>query len=445
MLDSMNAFIEKHELLAPGEKVVLAVSGGVDSVVMAELFRQRGPDCVIAHCNFGLRGADSDEDEQFSKALAGRFGIPFFSKHFDLSESGSDLKAAIQEKARTVRYQWFEELAKEQNCTRIATAHHQDDQAETFMMHLARGSGLKGLSGIPARRGKIIRPLLFARRSEIREFAMEQGLDWREDVSNQHSDYLRNKVRNEVFPVIEEHVPGFTKGLLNSMDIIRGAREAADSFANQANNKLILDDTGTQLFQIPSSGLSHDLLRYLLFSWLNPFGFNAAQIGDILRAYENGPGRQVHSDSHTVESARHGIYLLEKSESSQTQSWTIAKNFPSKISDAGLSFTKTAFNTRSLIPNNPDTAMMDMSSLSFPLEIRYWRPGDAYRPLGMRGNKLLSDLFIDAKVPRHQRSQIPVIIDKGTICWVAGFRVGELYKVSPSTKEVLIIKYENEK
>lgn len=443
MLKEMNDFILAESLLERDDRVLLAVSGGADSVVMAELFRQRGQNSIIAHCNFGLRGKESDEDERFTKALAGRFDMPFFSRRFDTEAVASDRSISIQMAARELRYAWFGELADNEGCASIALAHHLDDQAETFLMQLARGSGLRGLSGIPVKRGQIIRPLMFASRKDILDFALEQGLEWREDASNLSGKYLRNRLRHEALPLLNEIMPMFTPNLLNSMSILRGAGEAAASYAAALRNQLVDEDDDTVLIRVLSDGISPALMAYLVYEWLQPYGFNPEQVRQAIQAFNTGPGRRIHSDTHTLETGREGLFILPQVETEGPVYWEVPAPGIADIPELGLTFRTEPFSHRSLIPDDPGIATIDLNCLSFPLRIRFRRPGDAYRPLGMRGKKKLSDMFIDAKLPVHLKNRVPVILSQDQICWVAGFRIGEDYKATLSTEEVLVIEYKS--
>jgi tRNA(Ile)-lysidine synthase len=441
LLQYFSDFIKKEKLLSPTGKILLAVSGGLDSAVMAELFHRCSYDFSIAHCNFNLRGKESDSDEKFVKALANKYGVRFFLKRFLTESVAKKNKLSIQETARMLRYQWFSAIAIKNNYSFVATAHHLDDNIETFFINLLRGTGISGLAGIsPLTDEKIIRPLLFATRKEIESFAKENKLKYREDSSNETDDYLRNKIRHHLVPVLKKINPAFHKTM--------GRTFRNMLFADHVFNLAIIDKTirlshlenGMPYFsrkELQSLEFPEDYL----YEFLSPFHFNAAQVREIWESKQ--PGNVFYSNGFRVTCDRDKIIFSLKPEQDDAI-YQIRKNrktFSHK--NFSLTFKTISLKGRSnfRIPSDQSVACLDAPLLRFPLTVRKWQAGDSFFPLGMNHRKKLSDFFIDKKFSLPEKENIFVLLSGEDIVSVLGHRVDNRYKVNDSTEKVLRIDY----
>ena len=319
MLERFATYINRCNLLAEGEKVVLALSGGIDSMVLADLLLKTKVDFVVAHCNFHLRGAESDGDEQFVRDFAEKIGIQCFVKHFDTEKYAAEQGVSIEMAARDLRYGWFEELRQQLGFDKIAVAHHADDQAETFFINLLRGAGLNGLKGMRPQNGAIIRPLLWASREEIHRYAIENQIVWRDDHTNAENLYLRNKIRNQLLPVFDELHPEARQGLYKSLEHLSSENELYRELLNEKLEQIVEQDGDVQ--RLPYSKLVKSKVPepvegpvysfQLLFEWLRQFGFNTDQCQFIYDAIEIGIGNQYCSSTHRLVIGRNELQLSE--------------------------------------------------------------------------------------------------------------------------------------
>ena len=299
MIGKFLEFLTTNQLVSNNSRILLAVSGGMDSVVMVDLFHKAGFTFAIAHANFHLRGEESDRDERFVRQLADFYKVDFFLKHFETKKYALQHKVSIQVAARELRYHWFDELLIKKGYDAVATAHHLDDQVETFLINLARGTGISGLHGIPVRQGKIIRPLLFASRNEIAAYASENNLKFVEDSSNSSLKYTRNRIRHKIIPELEKINPGFKAGLNETIQIIREAEIIYKQAICDTRNS-ILEKRGNN-FVIPAKAFfSLNPLKAYAFELLSPFGFNLSGINDILGLKDAIPGKEVISPTHRL-------------------------------------------------------------------------------------------------------------------------------------------------
>jgi tRNA(Ile)-lysidine synthase len=417
------------------------VSGGIDSMVMAHLFVQSGYKCAIAHCNFSLRGRESDGDEDLVKNFANSCNIPFYSVRFDTEGYASKNKISIQVAARELRYGWFEEIRLKNNFHKIALAHNADDNLETFFINLMRGAGLNGLTGIPANTATVVRPILGFSRKDIEEYASKNQVTFREDSSNRSNKYLRNKLRHLVLPVLKEIDSSFDKKISESM-----------SFLKDANNYI---ETETEIFlknncffkaselYVPLAdirSLHHPAVR--LFYLLERYGFKGATITNLCRCLEKASsGKQFFSSSHRLLIDRDYLIVSPVVENENCRSTELYEN-----SDIVTEWFEVHCKTVDkdsgfgLLKDN-SIGEFDLSKLQFPLIFRPCKAGDRFVPLGMKGEKKLSDLFIDLKLPQTEKERQMVLISGDEIAWIAGLRLSEHFKVTETTKKVLRIEF----
>ena len=415
-----------------GKKILIACSGGLDSVVLSRLFKELNYDISLAHCNFSLRGKESDEDEKFVILLADKLSIPIFNKKFNTKAYKIKHKLSTQVAARQLRYQWFEEVCTEHSFDYLATAHHLDDDLETFLINLSRGTGLRGLIGIPIINDKIIRPFLNFPRADILQYAKEKNSPWREDSSNQTSDYLRNKLRIEVIPRLKEVDHNLLNGFHQTQKYLNDSMALVNDYMALIKN-LVVDET--------EDGFEIDVLKLqdlpntnaLLYELLAPFGFTAwDDISDLLTAQS---GKQIFSESHRILKNRKSLLLVENSFVHNEETYTI------KESDTGID---TPINLKieqvdKTSDYTPSIVYLDLQKLNFPLQLRKWREGDSFYPFGMKGKKKLSKFFKDEKLSLVAKEKTWVLTSGNHIVWIVGMRSDHRFKVENQTKKILKI------
>ncbi len=444
MLKEFKTYITDQNLINPSDRILLAVSGGIDSVVMSELFHRAGISFGIAHCNFGLRGKESDADEAFVEKLAKIYRVPFYTKRFLTAKGAKEKGISIQMAARELRYEWFEEIRANEKYNSIATAHHLDDQVETFFINLLRSTGIAGFHGILPRQGNLIRPLLFSYRNNIEAFARKNKLVFREDSSNQETKYLRNKIRHEIIPVFRELNPAFPQ--LLSETIMR-MRETEVIFRKsiEATRKRITrkDKNGTHIRIEKLKKLSPVDIN--AFELLAPFGFNEAVIRDILHSLNDPSGKFFYSPTHRLIKDREELILNPLPENKESGFNTVEISIPENKKEirkpVHLSFTKATTGKKFSIDPSKEVANLDLRKIMFPLILRRWKRGDSFYPFGMNKNKKLSDYFIDTKLSIREKENIWLICSGAHILWVVGHRIDHRFRVTSQTKEVFQVKW----
>ena len=437
MLDQFKAYINRYNLIVEGEKVILALSGGIDSMVLADLLLKTKVQFVAAHCNFRLREEESDGDEKFVRDFCENKDIQCFVKHFETEKLAKEQGLSIEMAARDLRYAWFEELRQQLGYDKIAVAHHADDQAETFFINLLRGAGLRGLKGMVPQNGVIIRPLLWASREQIRQYAVESQIVWREDHTNAESVYLRNKIRNQLLPVFDELQPEARQGLYKSLEYLASENELYRELLNEKLAQIVEQEGETQSFPTLNSKFS-TLNFQLLFEWLRQFGFNADQCRFIYEAIGTGIGNHYYSPTHRLVIGRNKLQLSEIKEDGNEEVQVVVgeKELFSPLHLKFAQFVKFADFT---IDKSRKVAQLDFDKLKFPLTLRHWRHGDRFHPLGMKGSKLLSDFFVDQKFTERQKSSVLLLTSStGDIIWVVGWRIDDRFKVTNETKNIFV-------
>jgi len=440
MLQGFNNFLRKLDLCSPGDRILLAVSGGIDSVVMAHLFKEAGYDCTIAHCNFQLRGEDSELDETFVRSLASHLDIHVKVKRFDVEAEMKDQGISLQMAARELRYGWFDELLSELSMDRVATAHNKNDAVETFFLNLSRGSGIRGLKGISPVRGRIIRPLLFASRPQIESYQKSHKIKFREDSSNLETKYQRNKIRHDVLPVMEQINPGFMNVMEGNMERLGEVFEIYERSIQQLRMEIFKEKQGKITIDV-------ERLRALtpLGTWLyelfSPFGFTRMQCEGIEKIMDARPGRQSISTTHRLFMDRNRMILVPAG----------AKTFerfylddPEKQSSLPFPMDMEVLERAELesIPDDPNTACLDLDKIQFPLIIRRWIHGDYFFPLGMEQIKKLSDFFVDEKVSVPEKERTWIMASGKKIVWIMGYRIDHRFRITPSTSRILRLRFQ---
>jgi len=396
MLQGFNHYISKLDLCNPDSRILLAVSGGIDSVVMAHLFVEAGYDCAIAHCNFQLRGEDSEQDQEFVETLAHYLEIAVYVKRFDVEAEMKEQGISLQMAARNLRYTWFEQVLLENELDLVATAHNKNDAVETFFLNLSRGSGIRGLKGIAPGRDKIIRPLLFASRSQIEHYQKTHKIEFREDRSNQETKYQRNKIRHDVLPVMEQINPGFLEVMSGNMDRLGEVFEIYDRSVQKVRAELFEKQEATIIIPMNKLKALAPLATWL-YELFSPYGFTRLQCEGIEKIMNSGPGRQSISTTHRLYKDRDRMILVPNTHKSIQRYYL---DDPEKHSSLPFPMDMEILSRKELgtIPDDPCTACLDLDQIQFPLIIRRWSHGDYFYPLGMDQMKKLSDFFVDEKV-----------------------------------------------
>ena len=417
-------------------KVGIAISGGVDSVVLAQLCYSLNLDITLLHCNFQLRGDASNEDQTFVKHLAEALKAPFVTTEFNTSAYANEHKVSIQVAARELRYSWFKKMAKLHRLDVVLTAHHADDNLETFLINLSRGSGLEGLTGIPKVNNIYQRPLLPFSKKQILAFAEKNNISWREDASNQDSKYLRNKIRNEVVPLLKEANSSLLNNFTKSISYLLQSQDVVADYINKIKSDILIEDPSIKGFKLSIQNLKKERhYQLVLFEILKPFKFTAwNDINDLVEAQS---GKKVISNKYTLLKDRD--YLLLYPNATKTEKLIVVgkEDVEISISENELLLISD-FKTTAKPSKNKIT--LDLNKLNFPLTVRKWRQGDYFYPVGMTGKKKISKFFKDKKFSIPEKDNIWLLCSEGEVVWVVNQRVDRRF-VSEEAVEKITIEF----
>ena len=430
MKNKVQQFITEKSLFVREDKLILGISGGADSVCLMHVFLELGYSFELAHCNFNLRGEESDADEYFVKDLAKKYQLKIHVKQFDTLVYAAENKISTQMAARDLRYAWFEKLRIKLNAKYLAIAHHANDDVETFFINLVRGSGLKGFLGIKEKNNAIVRPLLSVSRLEIEQYLKDRGLVFREDSSNASVKYLRNKIRHELIPLLAQMNPSIQQTVKDEMRILEGVAQIYASKVEEVRKDLTQEKNGIVQLEI-SALLALNPLHSYLYELLSAYGFYAVEA--ISKALQGQSGKQFFSSTHQLVVDRENIFisLLNK----ENEVFEIAEKTISLVHPLVINFKVIADKT--IIYDN-NIAQLDVDKLKFPLTLRKWKEGDKFMPLGMKKFKKLSDFFIDSKFSIIDKQEQWLLCSGVDIVWVLGCRIDERYKLESNTKKVYI-------
>lgn len=437
MLEGFIRHIREKNILDVERQYLLAASGGLDSTVLAHLLCQAGVTFSIAHCNFGLRGQESNGDEQFVSALAEQLGMKLHLKFFDTKAYAAEKSLSTQMAARELRYQWFDELLEQYGYAGLIVAHHADDQIETVLLNLLRGTGIEGVYGMSESRGNIIRPLLPFTREDIAAFASSEGITWREDSSNATIDYKRNFLRHQVIPQLRDFGPAALQLLQYSFDRIKDTGKAFFYLYDSWLEKNIQREGEFQSLELATLAKAPGR-KSLLFYWLRSYGFSYFQMEDVLVAMHNRlSGKIFLSPEFTLNMDRDHLILGPRQVDFE-EIWIdkFAIGFTAGNDSYDVLLMLPPFNP----PHSSAEAMLDRDKLVFPLKLRKWEQGDRFRPLGMKHFKKVSDLLVDMKVPLIHKNNIKVLCSGEDIVWVLGLRIDDRYKLTAATQSALYFK-----
>ncbi|WP_316813679.1 tRNA lysidine(34) synthetase TilS [Pedobacter heparinus] len=439
LLQNLESFIRKHALFQAGDKILLAVSGGKDSVLMAHLFKLSGFNFGIAHCNFNLRAAESQRDESFVKMLAATMDVPFHVVHFQTKTYAASHKLSTQMAARNLRYEWFEEIRAAHNYQAIALAQHQNDALETVLLNLVRGTGIAGLHGILPKRGRLIRPLLFLTSADVTVLIDAFGLDYVEDSSNKSTDYARNKLRLDVIPHLKEINGNLESTFAGNIQRFAETELVLQNAVAGLKQKLLIEKEGKFYLSLKKIKALKPQ-RLLLFELLRPFNFTEYVVIELAASLEKQSGTSFYSSSHRVIVDRTALIIssIDISDQQLAQQTIHSRDTLVNLPGSQLLISGT---TELQFEQNRNKAYVDTAQLQFPLVLRSRQPGDRFKPMGMKGFKKLSDFFIDEKIPLNDKDQVPVLVNgNGEVIWIAGLRQDHRYRITANTKNVTIFE-----
>ena len=412
---------------------LLACSGGVDSVVLVHLCAGLELDFSIAHCNFQLRGKESDTDESFVENLAKKLKIPYFVKNFETEEYVLLNKVTLQEGARMLRYRWFAEVCAENRLDFIVTAHHADDAMETFLFHLSRGAGLGGLTGIPARNRNIRRPLLPFTKEEIVRFALENKISWRKDRSNEYRSYFRNKIRHDLLPQFQELHPAFLENFRKSVSLLKESHAILGEYVSQVRNRIVEESNdGLRVAIADLKALNN--LKAWCYELFSPYGFTDWE--SLTGLLDAPSGKMVYSPSHQLLKDRTHLILRERKDRDENRYEIAVESEEIKIP---ISLRISEVGEMGAVSKN--ILYIDKETLNGRLHVRKWQKGDYFYPLGMKGRKLVSKFFKDSKFNQFEKEEQWLLCAGDDIIWIIGQRADDRFKIRPSTREILKIEY----
>lgn len=413
-------FVEQHHLFGPTDKVLVALSGGADSVALLCLLMDEGIACEAAHCNFHLRGAESDRDEAFVRELCARRGVPLHVTHFETERVAKERRLSIEMAARELRYDWFEQLRQQCHAQVIAVAHHRDDDVETLLLNLLRGTGIQGLRGIRPRNGFVVRPLLCLSRNDLLAYLQRIGQEYVTDSTNLSDTYTRNKIRLRLLPLLEEMNPSIRESLQATAHNLDEAASIYDQGIAAGKQRVLLTEGQIHLptlRQEPSP-------EALLYEIVHPKGFTAAQVADMLEEADTASGRQFLSAEWRIVTHRDLLQMEPR----------LAPARPPVMHQERKPYTPDI-----QIPRQADVACLDARKLVHPLQVRLWQKGDWFVPFGMKGRKLVSDFLTDQKLSLAEKERQWVLCCGEDICWVIGRRIDNRFCIDRQTTEMVQI------
>ncbi|HIU55239.1 MAG TPA: tRNA lysidine(34) synthetase TilS [Candidatus Gallibacteroides avistercoris] len=437
--DIISNYITKNELLSPQATIIVGFSGGADSVMLLHYLHTHGYNCIAAHCNFSLRGAESIRDYQFAKEFTQKHNIPFLSIVFNTLQYASEQKLSIEMACRELRYNWFEKLRLQYQAEAIAVAHHKNDSIETFFLNLIRGTGINGLTGIKSRNGYIVRPLLCIGRNEILYYIKSEKLSYITDSTNEETIYTRNKIRLEIIPLLQSINPAYANCISRTMENLRQTELVYNEAIAEQEKKLVKESDEKHYLSIPEL-LSLSYPETFLYEWLKKYGFSPLICQQIFITTKSEISGQIfYSEKYRVIKDRTSVILSRKSH--KDISLTTIEKYQKQIT-APLHLTFEYIENSHSFQINPDKnwAYFDTRDLNYPLIIRHWETGDSFTPFGMNGKKKISDYFSDHKYSLIEKENAYLLCSGDDIIWLIGERSSNKYRITKETKEILIVK-----
>lgn len=442
MLQEFQHYIKDKQLFNPKtDKILLAISGGVDSMVMLDLFIRSNYNFAIAHCNFHLRGEESIRDEYFVRKFAQDNNIEIFVQEFDTYSYMEKEKKSLEMSARDLRYDWFNKIIKENNFSYLATAHHSDDSAETFIINLLRGTGIAGLHGILPKSNNIIRPLLFASRRNIKDYALKHDIAFVEDSTNKDNKFTRNKIRNEVVPVLRDISPNFDTIIKKNIDRLRETELVFRKVVEEVKERILKREKDYIKISI-ADVLTLQPLHIFMYEILSEFGFNDANINAICETLNDktSSGKVFFSEQYRLLRDRQYLFITKREIQENTNSYFI-ENYQTNIERPLKLQIETLRDLNFVrIPKEKNVAMFDFDLLKFPLQLRHWAKGDTFFPFGLHGKQKLSDFFTNQKYSLLDKEKQWLLCSGEDIIWVVGERIDDRFKITGKTKTIYKIE-----
>ena len=435
MLQKLKSHIQQNFSFLQDKKLLVATSGGLDSMVLVHLFQKLNFNFALAHCNFQLRNLESDEDQKYVTNYAKQHNISCFTTKFDTKKYSETHKLSAQVAARNLRYDWFNEILIQEKFDYIITAHHADDDVETFLIHISRGTGLEGLTGIPSQNENIIRPMLHFSRKEIENYASENQLVWREDSSNASDKYVRNKIRHHIVPVFKKINDSFLSSFQNTLEHLNQQQSLVDDAVLLVYEKVVSEEKQQLKINI-SALLQYNNYKAYLYQWLHKYGFTAWN--DVYDLIYSQSGKQIFSENYVLLKDREYLLLSQKTtdfEAVVIHSVTENTNFPLNFSFC---------NTSNISNQNKNIIFVEELKLQFPLIIRKWNEGDFFYPAGKKRKKKVSKYFKDEKFTLFQKQQAFILESNNKIVWIIGHRADERFKPENTNQNIIQITYNNE-
>lgn len=434
MLRRIVRFVETNKLFKRKDKILVAVSGGLDSILLLHFLNLMEVNCAVAHCNFELRGKESDGDSDFVESIASDYGFPFHKINFDTKNIAKESSASIEMAARDLRYNWFSSLCEKYSYDFVAVGHHADDVSETFLINACRGTGIHGLTGIKAKMGNVIRPLLQFSRKELLLYAEKENIRFRNDSTNAETDYVRNKIRHQVLPVLEKINPSIRNTISDNIRNLLEVEKIYNAviqkkkieFIHEKNDSFYISVKKLLDFESPSS---------FLYEFLKDYGFHNREIYNIADSLNSISGKIFYSSSHQVLRDREYLILTEIKECDEKEyllheiediSVPIKMKIKEYLLPENFKFSR-----------NNNIVCLDFDKLTFPLLLRRWKEGDSFRPIGMKGRKKMSDFFIDQKFSLSEKENAWILTSKNKIVWLVGHRIDDSFKITNSTKKII--------
>lgn len=436
ILAKVKQYIENNQLLNNIDRVIVGVSGGADSVAILDILHRLGYECIVAHCNFHLRCEESDRDALFVENLSKRFNLTFNQIDFDTHKYASEKSISIEMAARELRYTWFEELRVKYNAASIAVAHHKDDSVETVLLNLIRGTGIRGLSGISAQNGFIIRPLLCLTRNEILDYLSNQAASFVEDSTNSEDIYTRNKIRLNIIPLLESINPSVKDSISQTSEHLLQVQHIYLDYINKAKSD-ILNKNRIDIEKL----IEYTEPRAILFEILSTYKFNSATIDEVFNSLEGLSGKIFYSSTHKILKDRKHLIINLKEESDTNDLFKISETATTLSSPIKLEIETLSNKPDLTIDKNKKILYVDKNKLVFPLIIRRWQHGDWFVPFGMKGKKKVSDYFTDQKFSLFDKENTWILCSGNDIVWIIGHRADDRYRITSETSEIIKINF----
>lgn len=443
MLKEFQNYIRENELFDINkDKVLLAVSGGVDSMVMLDLFIRSKANIAIAHCNFHLRGQESNRDENFVCQYAAQHNITLFKQDFDTFAYMQNEKKSLEMSARDLRYDWFKKIMSQEGYNILATAHHSDDSAETFIINLLRGTGIAGLHGILPKSNNIVRPMLFTSRRKIMDYAQKHDIPFVEDSTNKDNKFTRNKIRNEIIPVLRDISPNFDIIIRKDIERLRETEQVFRTVIDKAKETLLKPKDNYIEIEINELKKLHPI-HIFLYEILSEYGFNEANINSICETLDdtNASGKQFFSEDYRLVFDRQHLLISRKDKQQNQQNNYLINDYQTDITQPIRLHTEVLKDLRFIkIPKTQSIAMLDFDKLQFPLTLRHWKKGDVFMPFGLNGKQKLSDFFTHNKYSILDKESQWLLCSGDDIIWVVGKRIDNRYRITNKTSTIYKIE-----